>query len=33
MFKRDSVEKNRSLGNKVDANNPINIGIYKKAIF
>jgi len=30
MFKRDSVEKNRSLGNKVDANNPINIGIYKK---
>lgn len=30
MFKRDSVEKNRSLGNKVDASNPINIGIYKK---
>ena len=30
MFKRDSVEKNRSLGNKVDPNNPINVGIFKK---
>ena len=30
MFKRDSVEKNRSLGNKVDPLNPINVGIYKK---
>ena len=30
MFKRDSVEKNRSLGNKVDPINPINVGIYKK---
>ena len=30
MFKRDSVEKNRSLGNKVDARNPINVGIFKK---
>ena len=30
MFKRDSVEKNRTLGNKVDPNNPINVGIYKK---
>ncbi|MDA7492385.1 hypothetical protein N8445_00300 [bacterium] len=30
MFKRDSVEKNRTLGNKVDPNNPINVGIFKK---
>lgn len=30
MFKRDSVEKNRNLGNKVDPKNPINYGIYKK---
>lgn len=30
MFKRDSVEKNRSLGNKMDANNPNNFGIFKK---
>lgn len=30
MFKRDSVEKNRSLGNKVDPSNPISVGIYKK---
>lgn len=30
MFKRDSVEKNRSLGNKLDANNPTNFGIFKK---
>ena len=30
MFKRDSVEKNRSLGNKVDPNNPLTAGIYKK---
>tara|TARA_R100001509_G_scaffold143454_1_gene99225 strand:- start:4904 stop:6118 length:1215 start_codon:yes stop_codon:yes gene_type:complete len=30
MFRRDSVDKNRSLGNKVDARNPINVGIYKK---
>ena len=30
MFRRDSLEKNRSLGNKMDANNPHNYGIYKK---
>lgn len=30
MFKRDSVEKNRSLGNKLDANNPRNFGIFEK---
>ena len=31
MFKRDSVDKNRSLGNKVDPSNPINVGIFKKS--
>lgn len=30
MFKRDSVEKNRSIGNKLDANNPIHFGIFEK---
>ena len=30
MLKRDSVEKNRQLGNKMDANNPINFGIFEK---
>jgi len=30
MFKRDSVEKNRSLGNKMDANNPIHFGVFQK---
>lgn len=30
MVKRDSVTKNRSLGNKLDANNPINFGIFEK---
>jgi len=30
MYKRDSIEKNRELGNKMDANNPINYGIFKK---
>jgi hypothetical protein len=30
MFKRDSVEKNRSLGNKMDANNPQNFQIFEK---
>lgn len=30
MFKRDSVEKNRSLGNKLDANNPNNFSIFQK---
>lgn len=30
LFKRDSVEKNRNLGSKVDARNPLNYGIFKK---
>lgn len=30
MFKRDSIEKNRNLGNKMDANSPTNFGIFKK---
>jgi len=30
MFKRDSVEKNRTLGNKMDANNPNNFAIFQK---
>ena len=30
IFKRDSVEKNRSLGNKLDANSPNNFGIFQK---
>lgn len=30
MFKRDSVTKNRGLGNKVDPNNPLTYGVYKK---
>ena len=30
MFKRDSVEKNRNLGNKLDANNPNNFSIFQK---
>lgn len=30
MFKRDSVQKNRNLGNKLDANNPVNYGIFEK---
>lgn len=30
MVKRDSLEKNRQLGNKLDANNPINFGIFEK---
>lgn len=30
MFKRDSVEKNRSYGNKLDANNPLNYGVFEK---
>jgi hypothetical protein len=30
MFKRDSIEKNRQIGNKMDANNPNNFGIYQK---
>lgn len=30
MYKRASIEKNRSLGNKLDANNPTNFGIFEK---
>lgn len=30
MFKRESIEKNRTLGNKLDANNPNNFGIFQK---
>lgn len=30
MFKRDSVEKNRSIGNKMDANSPVHFGIFEK---
>ncbi len=30
MFKRDTVEKNRTLGNKLDANNPLHFGIFEK---
>ena len=30
MFKRDNIEKNRSLGNKLDANSPNNFAIFKK---
>ena len=30
MFKRDSIEKNRSLGNKLDANTPNNFSIFQK---
>lgn len=30
MIKRDSIEKVRTLGNKMDANNPIHFGIFEK---
>ena len=30
VFRRDSIEKNRQLGNKLDGNHPMNFGIYKK---
>lgn len=30
VFRRDSLEKNRQLGNKLDGNNPTNFGIFKK---
>jgi hypothetical protein len=30
VVKRDSIEKNRSLGNKMDANNPNNFGVFEK---
>lgn len=31
VFRRTSIEKNRSLGNKMDANSPHNVGIFKKS--
>ena len=30
MYKRDNLTKNRSIGNKIDADNPQNFGIYQK---
>jgi hypothetical protein len=30
MFKRDSVTKDRGLGNKMDANNPLHFGVFEK---
>ena len=30
VFRRETVEKNRSIGNKMDANNPHNFGIFEK---
>jgi len=30
VFRRDSLEKNRNLGNKLDANNPHNFGVFSK---
>jgi len=30
MFRRDGIEKNRSLGNKLDANSPRNYGVFQK---
>src|SRR6056300_1545571 len=30
FFKRDSIEKNRNLGNKMDANNPTQFGVFEK---
>ena len=30
VFRRDSLEKNRNLGNKLDANKPINYGVFEK---
>lgn len=30
VFRRDSMEKNRNLGNKLDGNRPINYGIFEK---
>lgn len=30
MFKRDSITRNRNLGNKLDANNPVHFGIFEK---
>lgn len=30
VFRRESVEKNRNIGNKLDANNPNNFGVYQQ---
>jgi len=30
LVRRDSIEKNRQLGNKMDANNPNNFGVFEK---
>jgi hypothetical protein len=30
VFRRDTIEKNRQLGNKLDGNNPTNFGIFQK---
>ena len=30
VFRRDSIEKNRQLGNKLDGNRPINYGVFEK---
>jgi hypothetical protein len=30
MYKRDSIEKNRNLGNKMTANNPLHYGVFEK---
>jgi len=30
VFRRDSIEKNRNLGNKLDGNKPINYGVFEK---
>lgn len=30
MYKRDNIQKNRNLGNKLDANNPNNFGVFEK---
>ena len=30
VFRRDTIEKNRNLGNKLDANRPLHFGIYEK---
>ena len=30
VFRRETVEKNRTIGNKMDANNPKNFGVFKQ---
>ena len=30
VFRRDNIEKNRNLGNKLDANSPNNFGVFEK---